>query len=86
MAIQQQLENPLRNSGSEPSRRPFGKTRSAGSPIITSPFRGSTAEGEPVEDLAELPFRQPALRCQACRSGAHAHRRAQGRGGPGGWR
>ena len=35
---------------------------------------------------AELPFRQPALRCQARRSGAHAHRRAQGRGGPGGWR
>ena len=34
-----------RNSGSEPSRRPFGKTRSAGSPITTSAFPGSTPRG-----------------------------------------
>ena len=38
-------QNPQRNSGSEPSRRPFEKTRSAGSPITTSPFRGSTPTG-----------------------------------------
>ncbi len=38
-------QNPQRNSGSEPSRRPFGKTRSAGSPSTTSPFRGSTPTG-----------------------------------------
>ena len=78
-------QNPQRNSGSEPSKRPFGKTRSAGSPITTSPFRGSTPRG-PVEDHAELPFRQPAFRCQARRPGTHTHCRAQGRGGPGGWR
>ena len=35
-------QNPQRNSGSEPSRRPFGKTRSAPSPGPTSPFRAST--------------------------------------------
>ena len=42
--------------------------------------------GGPVEDHAELPFRQPAFRCQARRPGTHTHCRAQGRGGPGGWR
>ena len=36
-------QNPQRNSGSEPSRRPFGKTRSAGSPGTTPPFLASTA-------------------------------------------
>ena len=38
-------QNPQRNSGSEPSRRPFGKTRSAGSPITASLFSGSTPRG-----------------------------------------
>ena len=39
-------------------------------------FFADLPRGGPVEDHAELPFRQPALRCQARRSGAHAHRRA----------
>ena len=43
-------------------------------------------EGGPVEDLAELRFRQPALRCQARRPGTHAHCRAQGPGRQGGRR
>ena len=42
--------------------------------------------GGPVEDLAELRFRQPALRCQARRPGTHAHCRAQGPGRQGGRR
>ena len=39
-----------------------------------------------VEVHSELPFQQPALRCQARRPGTHAHCRAQSRGGQRGWR
>ena len=43
-------------------------------------------EGGHWKTTQSFRFSQPALRCQARRSGAHAHRRSQRRGGPGGWR